>query len=382
MGRKRVLVAMSGGVDSSVAAALLLERGYEVVGVTMRLWTVEDPAAPRFHRRCCSVEDIGDARAAADVLGIPHYVLNFEREFRAWVVDYFLQEYAQGRTPNPCIACNQHIKFGPLLDYALALGCDYVATGHYVRVREEGGRYILLKGVDAGKDQSYVLYMLGQRELARSLFPVGEYTKGEVRAIARRLGLPNADKPDSADICFIPHGDYRAFVRQHLRPRPGPILDMGGREIGRHGGIVDYTVGQRRGLPVQGDGRPLYVVDIDPQADAVVVGPEEALYCWEATCRALSFVEGAPPAGPVEVEARVRYRGEVVPAVLEVAGGEGRVRFLRPQRAVTPGQAIVFYQGERVLGGGVITGRRWGPEGARDIIAPHSGALGGGNGHR
>jgi len=382
MGRKRVLVAMSGGVDSSVAAALLLQWGYEVVGVTMRLWTLEDPMAPRYHRRCCSVEDIGDARAAADVLGIPHYVLNFEREFRARVVDYFLQEYASGRTPNPCIACNQHIKFGPLLEYALALGCDYVATGHYVRVRQEDGRFVLFKGVDECKDQSYVLYMLGQRELARALFPVGEYTKEEVRAMARRLGLPNADKPDSADICFIPDGDYRAFVRRHLRPHPGPIVDLEGREIGWHGGIVDYTVGQRRGLPARGDGRPLYVVDIDPQANAVVVGPEEALYCREAICRALSFVDGALPAGPVAVEAKVRYRGEAVPAVLEVTGGEGRVRFLRPQRAVTPGQAIVFYQGERVLGGGIIARRRWGQEAARDIIAAHSGAPGGGDGHR
>lgn len=382
MGRKRVLVAMSGGVDSSVAAALLLEQGYEVVGVTMRLWTIEDPTAPRFHRRCCSVEDVVDAQAAAQVLGIPHYVLNFERPFKAMVVDYFVHEYSQGRTPNPCIACNQHVKFGPLLEYALALGCDYVATGHYVRVRRQGDRFLLLKGVDAAKDQSYVLYMLGQRELSRSLFPVGEYTKADVRALARRLGLPNADKPDSSDICFIPDGDYRSFLRRYLSPRPGPIVDLDGRVLGHHQGIIDFTVGQRRGLPHSSHGRPLYVVDIHAPTNTVVVGPEEELLCWELTCRALSFVDDVPPQGPLAVEAKARYRGETVPALLEVLDGQGRVRLLRPLRAVTPGQAIVFYQGERVIGGGIIARRGWAGEDAHAIIAKHSAAPGGGDGHQ
>jgi len=372
---------MSGGVDSSVAAALLLEQGYEVVGVTMRLWTIEDPSAPRFHRRCCSVEDVGDAQAAAQVLGIPHYVLNFERPFKAMVVDYFVSEYSHGRTPNPCIACNQYIKFGPLLEYALALGCDYVATGHYVRVRRQGDRFLLLKGVDVAKDQSYVLYMLGQRELSRSLFPVGEYTKEEVRALARRLGLPNADKPDSSDICFIPDGDYRSFLRRYVSPRPGPIVDLHGHVLGHHQGIIDFTVGQRRGLPYNSHGRPLYVVDIQAPTNTVVVGPEEELLCWELTCRALSFVDDAPPEGPLEVEAKARYRGEMVPALLEVLNGQGRVRFLRPLRAVTPGQAIVFYQGERVVGGGIIARRGWVGEDDSAIIAKHSAAPGGGDGH-
>jgi tRNA-specific 2-thiouridylase len=354
MGRERVLVAMSGGVDSSVAAALLLEQGYEVVGVTMRLWTLEDPAAPRLQRRCCSVEDTEDARAAADVLGIPHYVLNFERQFQARVVDYFVGEYASGRTPNPCIACNQHIKFGPLLEYALALGCDYVATGHYARRRLGPTGYELWRAVDEAKDQSYVLYMLGQEELSRTLFPIGEHTKDEVRAIARSLGLPNADKPDSADICFIPGGDYRAFVRERAGAAPGPILDQQGNVLGQHDGIVNYTVGQRRGLPARGGGTPLYVLEVDARANAIVVGSEEELYAEGAECEALRFVSGSPPAGPVEVEAKVRYRAPAVPALLTTEGDAGLVRFLQPQRAVTPGQAVVFYQGERVLGGGVI----------------------------
>jgi|DewCreStandDraft_5_1066085.scaffolds.fasta_scaffold03116_12 tRNA-specific 2-thiouridylase len=355
MDRKRVLVAMSGGVDSSVAAALLLEQGYQVVGVTMRLWTLEDPLAPRLHRRCCSAEDTEDARAAADVLGIPHYVLNFEDLFQARVVDYFVGEYASGRTPNPCIACNQHIKFGPLLEYASALGCHYVATGHYVRLRRGAdGLYELWRAVDAQKDQSYVLYMLGQEELARTLFPVGEYTKEEVRAMARRLGLPNADKPDSADICFIPDGDYRAFVRQRVAAAPGPIVDRRGNVLGQHTGIVDYTVGQRRGLPARGGSRPLYVLEVDARANVVVVGSEEELYAEGAECVGLRFVSGRPPAGTVEVEAKVRYRAPSVPALLTAEGERGEVRFREPQRAVAPGQAIVFYQGERVLGGGVI----------------------------
>ena len=356
-----MLVAMSGGVDSSVAAALLLEQGYQVVGVTLRLWTLEDPLAPRLRRRCCSAQDTEDARAAADLLGIPHYVLNFERPFQARVVDYFVEEYARGRTPNPCLACNQHIKFGPLLDYARALGCHYLATGHYVRRRLGPQGYELWRARDAHKDQSYVLYMLGQEELARTLFPIGDYTKEEVRALARRLGLPNADKPDSADICFVPDGDYRSFLRQRLPVAPGPIVDRQGRVLGQHTGIVDYTVGQRRGLPARGGGRPLYVLAVEAAANAVVVGDEEELYAWGAECEGLSFVSGRPPAGALEVEAKVRYRAPTVPALLTVAGERGEVRFQEPQRAVTPGQALAFYQGERLLGGGLIRQPLGGP---------------------
>ncbi len=348
---------MSGGVDSAVAAGLLLEQGYDVVGVTMRLWTLENAEAPRHHRRCCSVEDTEEARAAADVLGIPHYVLNFERQFAEGVVEEFLREYAAGRTPNPCLACNDRVKFRPLLERALALGAGHLATGHYARVVRSGGGFELWRAVDPAKDQSYVLYTLGQRELERTLFPVGEYSKDEVRAMARRWGLPNADKPDSVDICFIPSGDYRAFLRQRVAGRPGPIVDGAGNALGQHQGIVNYTVGQRRGLPARGGSEPLFVVGLDAETDTVVVGPQEELLADGLLAGELSFPADEPPTGPLPVAARIRYRGRPAPAVLSLRDGRAEVRFEKRQRAVTPGQAVVFYQGERVLGGGTIEGR-------------------------
>lgn len=365
MPNSRVVVAMSGGVDSSVAAALLLEQGYEAVGVTMRLWTVEDPEAPRHHRRCCSVEDTDDARAACDQLGIPHYALNFEREFAAGVVDRFVQEYARGRTPNPCLACNNQVKFRPLLEHALALGADYLATGHYVRLRRNGGGYDMWRAADAAKDQSYVLYGLGQRELRRTLFPVGEHLKEEIRAIARRYRLPNADKPDSADICFIPSGDYRSFVGQRVSSRPGEIVDAAGNRLGQHQGIINYTVGQRRGLPARGGGEPLFVLGVDAEANTVVVGPEEELLAPGLIAEGLSFVSGEVPQEPFQAETRIRYRSEPVPATVTVRGDAAEVRFHRPLRAVTPGQAVVFYHGERVIGGGTIVRRVGGRESLR-----------------
>jgi len=355
---------MSGGVDSSVAAGLLREQGYEVVGVTMRLWTEGDAGASRHHRRCCSVEDTYDAKAAADALGIRHYVLNMEREFAAGVVDRFVREYAAGRTPNPCLACNQHVKFRPLLEHALALGADYLATGHYARVRRNGHAtpgggqgFELWRAADAAKDQSYVLYTLGQAELSRTLFPVGEYAKTEVREMARRWGLPNADKPDSADICFIPSGDYRRFVRERVAAAPGVIVDTGGNTVGQHAGIIEYTVGQRRRVPARGGRQPLFVLDVDPRSNTVVVGTEEELRAGGLVAEDLSFCGGVAPEGPLAVQARIRYRAEAVPAELRVADGRAEVRFQEPQRAVTPGQAVVFYDGERVVGGGTIAGR-------------------------
>jgi tRNA-specific 2-thiouridylase len=345
---------MSGGVDSSVAAALLREQGYEVVGATMRLWTLEDPHAARHHRRCCSVEDTDDARAACDQLGIPHYVLNFERAFATGVVDQFVQEYARGRTPNPCLACNNQVKFRPLLEHALALGAAFLATGHYLRLRRNGRGYEMWRAADRSKDQSYVLYALGQRELSRALFPMGEHSKEEVRAIARHYRLPNADKPDSADICFIPSGDYRSFVGRRVVSQPGDIVDSAGNRLGRHRGIVNYTVGQRRGLPARGGSEPLYVLSLDAEANAVVVGPEEELLAPGLIAGDLSFVSGEVPREPLQTQARTRYRSEPVPATVEVHGDTAEVRFQRPQRAVAPGQAVVFYDGERVIGGGTI----------------------------
>jgi len=354
MPNPRVVVAMSGGVDSSVAAALLLEQGYDVVGVTMRLWTEDDAEAPRHHRRCCSVEDTDDARAACDRLGVPHYVLNFEREFAASVVDTFVQEYARGRTPNPCLACNDRVKFRPLLEHALAMDADYLATGHYARLRENGNGFEMWRAADPAKDQSYVLYTLGQRELSRTLFPLGDLPKAEVRAIARRHSLPNAGKPDSADICFIPSGDYRSFVAERVESAAGAIVDTAGNRVGEHAGIANYTVGQRRGLPARGGGEPLFVVGVDAEQNAVVVGPREELMAPGLIAEELSFVSGETPERPFRAAARIRYRSEPAPATVTVSGGMAEVRFEAPQRAVTPGQAVVFYDGERVIGGGTI----------------------------
>lgn len=348
---------MSGGVDSSVAAGLLVREGYEVIGITMRLWTEEDAGAARHHKRCCSVEDTDDARAAADALGIRHYVLNLEREFKDDVVDHFVREYSRGRTPNPCLSCNDKVKFRPLLEHAVALGADYLATGHYARVQHREGSSKLLQAVDPGKDQSYVLYTLGQEELTRTLFPVGEFPKGAIRRMAHEWALPNADKPDSADICFIPSGDYRAFVRERVAVTAGAIVDTAGHEVGEHEGIVNYTVGQRRGVPARGNAEPLFVIDIDAAENRVVVGPHADLLAGGLVADELSFISGEAPNGETPVQARIRYRSPAVEASLVVESETAVVRFETPQRAVTPGQAVVFYDGERVIGGGTIARR-------------------------
>jgi len=351
--RPRVVVAMSGGVDSSVAALLLHRSGYEVIGVTLRLYTAPDPASMPANRGCCGLEDVEYARRVCQLLGVPHYFLNFEKEFKEHVISYFVSEYERGRTPNPCLACNDKIKFDFLLHKSLAFGADAIATGHYARVERDGDRFRLLKAVDATKDQSYVLYTLGQTGLSRLLLPVGGYTKAHLREVAREAALPNADKPDSQEICFIGAGDYRGFLRQHIPARAGEVVDTEGRTLGAHNGVAGFTVGQRHGLGLAA-GRPLYVVALDADRNRVVVGDQEHLLAAEAVASRVRYVSGDAPDGPMTVRAKYRYRSPEMEAELTPQGERALVRFRQPQRALTPGQAIVFYRGDEVLGGGVI----------------------------
>jgi tRNA-specific 2-thiouridylase len=347
---------MSGGVDSTMAAALLVERGYDVIGVMMRLWADDSGAEGSAQNRCCTPQAVADARRVAQTLGIPFYLRKVEREFKRWVVDTFCREYAAGRTPNPCLACNRHIRFPFLLQQALALGADGMATGHYARVRHRDGRYELLKGVDARKDQSYVLYMLGQEPLRHLLLPVGEYTKGQIRALARERGLPVADRPESQEVCFIGDGDYRAFLRRHVPEAivPGPILDLSGRVLGRHRGLPFYTIGQRHGLGIA-VGEPIYVLETDRARNGLIVGPASALGRRELIASQVSFVAGEMGSAPLAVTAKIRYTAIGVEATVTPLGAERvRVVFVRPLRDITPGQGVVFYQGEVVLGGGTI----------------------------
>jgi tRNA-specific 2-thiouridylase len=338
-----VLVAMSGGVDSSVAAALLVEAGHDVTGVTLKLWGGESDSG------CCSVGDVEDARRVAAQLDIPHYVFNFVDEFDAKVVGPYADAYASGRTPNPCVECNRSMKFGRLLDRADALGFDAVATGHYARRRGTEGGYRLVRGADAAKDQSYVLYMLGQRELARVLLPVGELTKAEVRAHAARLGLRTAAKPESMDVCFISRREGREdFLASRVAARPGAVVDTSGGVVGRHDGITRFTVGQRRGLGVA-TGERRYVLDVDAATATVTVGARVDLLRDEVRVDGLSFVAGSPP--PAEQEVLVQVRAHGIP----VAGNldDRVVRFASPQPRVAPGQVVALYDGDTLLGGGI-----------------------------
>lgn len=354
----RVIVGMSGGVDSSVAAALLVEAGYDVVGVTLRVWPWAEPGAEteRFGS-CCSPETVGDARAVARRLGIPYYLLNYEREFDQTVIADFTREYLQGRTPTPCVVCNRQVKFGSLLRRALAWEAEHVATGHYARIETDParGRMLLRKGADPWKDQSYFLWPLGQEQLRRALFPVGGLTKAEVRARARALGLPVAEKPESQEICFVP-GDYREFLRERAPEafRPGPILDQAGRRLGEHPGLAGYTVGQRKRLGLA-TGRPRYVLALDASQNAVIVGDETALASDRLVATEVNFIPFDRLERPLAVEARIRHGHPPAAALVRPLGdGEVEILFAAPQRAVTPGQSVVFYRGDLVVGGGII----------------------------
>ncbi len=353
-----VLVGMSGGVDSSVAAALLVQAGYRVIGVTLNVWPEKSAGVIEREDACCALGAVEDARRVCAKLGIPHYVVNFRDVFQRYVIDNFVAEYRRGRTPNPCVQCNQFIKFDALLAKAEALGADLVATGHYARVAKlPSGRWALRRAIDQRKDQSYVLYVMTQDRLARTLFPLGEQTKEQTRQIAAALGLHVAGKVESQEICFVPTRNYRDYLRENnpSAMRPGPILDTEGRVVGSHAGVAMYTIGQRRGLGIASD-RPLFVLDIWPEANTLVIGEEHALYREDAYVEGLNWMAIDRLEAPLRVGAKARYKAEEAGAVIEPWGEDGvRVVFDAPQRALTPGQTIVFYDGDVIVGGGTLT---------------------------
>ena len=364
--KQRVLLGMSGGVDSSVAGYLLREQGYEVVGVTMKVWPQD--CISRAEDKCCGPQAVADARAVAHSLGIPHYVVDEADQFERLVIDYFSSEYRAGRTPNPCVMCNEKIKFGNLWSKAAALGCDYIATGHYAIIEhpiprvDEPGFAVLRKGVDLRKDQSYFLFSLRQPQLRRALTPLGKMTKSEIREIAHTLGLKVADKIDSQEICFVPGNDYKAFLRSHLGEKQfhrGEIYDVHGNFIAEHAGIELFTIGQRKGLP-GGSPRPRYVVDLDPETNRVIVGDADDLACDEFEIDRVNWhpavLQSRDGSGqPLEATVKIRYNHPGTPAnVTPLENNRARIRLHEAQRAVTPGQATVIYDGDLVLGGGWI----------------------------
>lgn len=358
---KKVVVGMSGGVDSSVAAYLLKEQGYEVIGVTMQIWQDEEEQTVGENGGCCGLSAVEDARRVASDLGIPYYVMNFKREFKRDVMDYFASEYLAGRTPNPCIACNRYVKWESLLKRSLDIGADYIATGHYARIRRlENGRFTVANSVTAAKDQTYALYNLTQHQLSHTLMPVGEYAKEEVRAIADRIGLRVANKPDSQEICFVPDKDYAGFIERYTgeASRPGNFVNQKGEILGRHRGITHYTIGQRKGLNLA-MGHPVFVTAIRPETNEVVIGENEDVFGCQVYADRLNFMSIPKLDGPREVLAKIRYNHAGAPCRIEMAGEDlVKCTFLEPQRAITPGQALVFYEDGHVLGGGTIRGQK------------------------
>jgi tRNA-specific 2-thiouridylase len=353
----RIVVAMSGGVDSSVAAAMLADQGHEVIGVSMQLYDQRE-GDQRFGS-CCTLDDLHDARRAAAAIGIPHYIMNFERQFQEHVVRNFVDEYVNGRTPIPCSHCNSDLKFSTLLERAGSFAAESLATGHYARVERDAStqRYVLKRGLDVAKDQSYFLFSLTQAQLARASFPVGHLEKGAVRDYARAKGLAVADKPDSREICFIPDGNYAAFVERKTHgeaAREGTLVNAAGDVVGRHGGVHRFTVGQRKGLGLSAP-LPLYVVDINAQTNTVTVGSRQDLEKTTAVVGQVNWISGETPAEPMRVAAQIRYKHQPAPATLTpLAGGAATLRFDTAQPAITPGQAAVFYDGDAVIGGGWI----------------------------
>lgn len=357
MKKEKVVIGMSGGVDSSVSAYLLKKAGYDVIGVTMQIWQEEDVQKQEENGGCCGLSAVDDARRVAQMLDIPYYVMNFKKEFKENVIDYFIKEYLQGRTPNPCIACNRNVKWESLLKRSLEIGADYIATGHYAQITQlENGRFTLKKSATDAKDQTYALYNLTQEQLSHTLMPVGEYTKDEIRKIAEEIGLLVANKPDSQEICFIPDHDYATFIESNTdkKIKEGNFVDVDGNIIGRHKGIIHYTIGQRKGLNLS-MGKPVFVVAIRPENNEVVIGDNQDVFSNQLYCNHINFMSISELIGEMEVTAKIRYSHKGAKAVIrKVEEDKIECTFEEPQRASTPGQAVVFYDGEYVIGGGTI----------------------------
>lgn len=350
----KALIAMSGGVDSSVAAYLMKKEGYDCVGITMKLFHGEE--AEKDSKTCCSLDDVEDARAVAFRIGIPYHVYNFTDDFKEKVIDKFVATYEAGGTPNPCIDCNRYIKFERLFRTSKELGCDKIVTGHYARIEEQNGRYILKKALDATKDQTYVLYSLTQEQLSHTILPLGGLTKDEARELAREIELVNADKPDSQDICFVPDGDYAGFMERYTGKvyPPGDFIDLNGKKLGTHSGAVRYTIGQRKGLGLA-MGEPVYVCAKDMAANTVTIGANSDLFGKELMAGDVNWISVEELKEPMRVSAKIRYRAKEQPAtVYPLENGQVKVIFDEPQRAITKGQAVVFYDGDVVVGGGTI----------------------------